>query len=209
MTTRDISIDNINALNSAVIRPILFARLDFASGVKRFHTEIGPRIAVHPIYGSETYSGVGDFGGITGDIKESISLAPNGVSLSLTGVDPALIEDAKTDDYHRRDIELMFGFDDVNGVLIDDPVIVWSGYMDHVIISLGQHTAELTMICESRGTNGRGRSDIRFTDEDKQITDSGDLIAEYVFRMADLQIKWGGEQVQGSPGRLNFSVPRA
>jgi hypothetical protein len=211
MAIRDISTDNVNALNSAVVRPILFARMDFSSGVKRFHTEIGPREAVHPIYGAETYLGIGAFGGITGDIKETISSAPESVSISLTGVDPDMIADATTDDYHRRDIELMFGFDDEQGELLDDPVIVWSGYMDHVVISLGQNTGELTLICESRGTNGRGRADLRFTDEDKQAANSGDLVAEYVYRMVDLVLRWGGGNVQGGSGRplFNYSVPRS
>lgn len=204
MTTRDISSSNITALNSAVVRPILFGRFDFASGVKRFHTEIGPRDAVHPIYGSETYLGIGSFGGITSDVKETVSLSHAPLQISLTGVDPSLLADALTDDYHRRDAELMFGFDDANGDLIDDPVILWSGYMDYVVISLGQNTGELTLYCDDRGTNLRGRSDVRFTDEDMQAVYTGDLVAEYVYRMVDLQIKWGGEQVSGNAGRPQF-----
>lgn len=203
MATRDISNDNITALNASVVRPILFCRMDFASGVKRFHTEIGPRSATHPIYGAETYLGIGAFGGISGDAKESISTAPNSIQLSLTGVDPSLISDALTDDYHRRDIELMFGFDDENSDLIDDPVILWSGYMDHVLIALGKNNAELTMVCESRATNLRGASGKRFTDEDLQATYSGDLAGEYIYRMVDISLKWGGENVgnRSGPGR--------
>jgi len=210
MTIRDISTDNVNALNSSVVRPILFARMDFGSGVKRFHTEVGPRTATTVLYGAELYLGIGAFGGISGDIKETVSAAPEGVQLSLTGVDPAMIADATTDDYHRRDVDILFGFDDINGELIDDPVIVWSGYMDHAVISLGQSMGELTLVCESRGTNGRGRSDLRFTDEDKQAANSGDLAGEYVFRMVDLQLKWGGDQVAAGGGRgLNFRIAGA
>jgi len=210
MTTRDISATNITAMMSAVVRPIIFARFDFASGVKRFHTEIGPRIAVHPIFGSETYLGVGSFGGMTSDVKETISLSHASLQLSLTGVDPALISDALTDDYHRRDVDLMIGLDDVNGVLVDDPVLLWSGFMDHAIINLGEQSAEMTLVCEDRSTNLRGRCDLRFTDEDMQAVHTGDRIAEYAYRMVDLQIKWGGDQVNsGGGGRLNFSVPQA
>ena len=165
---------------------------------------------MHPLYGAETYEGIGDFGGITGDVRESISSSPNGVQLSLTGVDPAYVSQALTDDYHRRDVELLFGFDDEQGELLDDPVILWSGYMDHVIITLGQQMAELTLICESRGTNGAGASGLRFTDEDKQAVNPGDRVAEYLYRMMDLVLKWGGENVQQytGPGR-NLSVPRS
>ena len=63
MSKRDISAANEAAITAKVLRPIIFARLDFASGVQRFHTEIGPKQATHPIHGSESYTGLGDFGG--------------------------------------------------------------------------------------------------------------------------------------------------
>jgi hypothetical protein len=81
---RTISALNEGALNARVVRPILFLRLDFFTGVKRFHTEIGDRDAVHPIFGNETYTGVGDFGGISSNITESIAQAPQAVKFSLT-----------------------------------------------------------------------------------------------------------------------------
>jgi hypothetical protein len=190
---RTISALNEGALNARVVRPILFLRLDFFTGVKRFHTEIGDRDAVHPIFGNETYTGVGDFGGISSNITESIAQAPQAVKFSLTGLDPQLIQDAFTDDYHRRDAEAMFGFDDENATLIDDPVIVWSGFMDKVDITLGNNTAEMTMTCESRATIGQQSSDLRFSDEDLQAAVTGELGGEYIFRMGDLILTWGGD----------------
>ena len=193
---RNISVLNEAALNSRVVRPILFLRLDFFSGVLRFHTEIGPRDAVHPIFGLETYLGIGDFGGISSNITEDISQAPSAVKFSLTGVKSSLINVALDGEYHRRDAEAMFGFDDENGELIDDPVIVWSGYMDKADIVLGKDTGELTMTCESRATLGRQSSDLRFSDEDLQAAVTGDLAGEYIFRMGDLVLSWGGDTLQ-------------
>ncbi len=197
---RTISAPNIAALNSAVVRPILFLRLDFFSGVQRFHTEIGPRDAVHPIFGSETYLGLGDFGGISSNITESISQAPQAVKFSLTGVKAGFINLALTDDYHRRDAEAMFGFDDENALLIDDPVIVWSGFMDKVDINLGKQTGEMTLTCESRATIGQQSSDLRFSDEDLQAAQPADLAGEYIFRMGDLVLQWGGDTIQSGLG---------
>lgn len=189
---------NEGALNARVVRPIMFLRADFLAGVKRFHTEIGPRDAVHPVFGSETYLGLGDFGGITSNIVESISQAPQSIQFSLTGVKSTLIATALTDDYHRRDIDALFGFDDENGDLIDDPVIVWSGFMDKIDISLGKETGSMTLTCESRATIGQQSSDLRFTDEDLQAAVTGDLGGEYIFRMGDLVLSWGGDSIQQS-----------
>ena len=197
---RTITTLNQDAVLGQVVRPIMFARMAFSSGVQRLHTEIGPRTAVHPIFGSESYTGIGDFGGIVSDIKESISVAPESIKLAITGVKSSFINIALDDDYYRRDIELMFGFDDENGVLLDDPVILWSGFMDKVDINLGEGIGALTLTCESRATNLKGASDLRFTDEDLQAAFTGDLAGEYIFRMADLQLKWGGEVSGGSSG---------
>lgn len=200
---RTITTLNQNAVLGKVVRPIMFVRMAFSSGVQRMHTEIGPRDAVHPIFGSESYLGIGDFGGIAGDIKESISGAPESIKLAITGVKSSFMNIALDDDYYRRDIELMFGFDDENGELLDDPVILWSGFMDKVDINLGAGIGALTLSCESRATNLKGASDLRFTDEDLQAAFAGDLGGEYIFRMADLQIKWGGEtsgSTTGTPG---------
>ncbi len=195
---RNISALNEGALNARVVRPIMFLRLDFFTGVQRYHTEIGPRDAVHPIFGLETYTGIGDFGGITSNITESIAQAPQAVKFSLTGVKASLISDAFLDDYHRRDAEAMFGFDDENGDLIDDPVILWSGFMDKVDITLGDQTGEMTLTCESRATIGQQASDLRFSDEDLQAAVPGDLAGEYIFRMGDLVLSWGGDTLQQS-----------
>lgn len=191
MSKRDISAANEAALTAKVLRPIIFARLDFASGVLRFHTEIGPKTAVHPVFGSEIYTGVGDFGGIVGDFKESVSAATQPLRLAITGVKSALINQAFTDDYYRRDAEVMLGFDDETGALVGDPMILFSGFMDTVNIALGPQTGEMVLTCESRGTNLATASDWRFTDEDKQLEVSGDKLGQYIYRMVDLTLRWG------------------
>lgn len=193
----------ISALNEAAtlakhIKLVLFCRLDFSSGVQRFHTEIGPKDATHPIFGTETYLGIGDFGGIQGDVKETTQGAPQQLVLSLTGVKSSLINTAFTDDYFRRDVEVMIGMENESGALIDDPEILFSGYMDKIDIVFAKRTATLSLTCESRGTNFLSASDYRFTDEDKQRENPGDVFGEYIYRMADLVLRWGSESVSGS-----------
>jgi hypothetical protein len=192
---RDITTLNQNAILAQDVRPIMFARMAFSSGVRRLHTEIGSRTATHPIFGAESYIGIGDFGGMTSDIKESISVAPDSISIAISGVSSVFVDIALDDDYYRRDIELMFGFDDEDGVLLDDPVIVYSGFMDKAGISVGAGKAEITLTCESRATNLQTASDLRFSDEDLQAAVTGDKAGEYIYRMSDLVINWGGDSI--------------
>lgn len=188
---RTISASNETGLLAAVVKPVVYARLDFSSGVQRFHTEIGPKTAVHPTFGSESYTGIGDFGGLSSGVKEATSAAPANLSLTLTGLKTSLVNMALTDDYFRRDAEVMLGLEDTDGVQLDDPIIMFSGYMDKIDIVLQDGLAQMTLSLESRGTNLLTASDWRFTDEDKQVEVNGDLMGEYIYRMADLQLRWG------------------
>ena len=198
---RTISATNETASLAQVVKPVFYTRLDFSTGVQRFHTEIGPRTVTHPTFGAELYTGIGDFGGLSSEVKESTTGTPHSVTLSLTGLKASLINLALTDDYFRRDAEIMLSLEDGNGVLLDDPIILFSGYMDKVDMTLGEGIANLSMVLESRGTNLLTASDWRFTDEDKQTEVSGDLAGEYIWMMIDLQLKWGEIPVYGgSPG---------
>ena len=188
---RTISSLNETGFLAKVVKAVFYARMDFSSGIQRVHTEIGPKTAVHYIYGSETYLGIGDYGGIDGSVVESVSGAPQALRLSLTGVKGTWIDRAIVDDYYRRSVEVMLGLEDESGVLLADPEIIFSGFMDTVTIALDESTAQMTLTCESRGTNLQRASDWRFTDEDKQIEVPGDLLGEYIYRMFDLQLFWG------------------
>lgn len=207
---RSIGATNETAYLQPVIKIVVFARLDFLSGVRRFHTEIGPKNATHPIHGSELYLGIGDFGGLSTAIVESVSSAPRKLGLTITGVKSSLINTALTDDYFRRDAEIMIGLEDENGELVADPEILYSGFMDKVDIVLNKGIGQMTLVCESRGTNMLKASDLRFNDEDKQAEVTGDLLAEYVWRMTDITLKWGDKAFLsplGPPGHRGGRVP--
>lgn len=200
---RDINPINETAFLQKDIKPVLFARLDFLGGVQRFHTEIGPKNATHPVHGSELYLGVGDFGGIEGQVTESIAGAPQALRLLLSGVNPTLVNDMLTDQYHRRSAEVMVGLENELGVLVANPEILFSGFMDKPDLSLDANTGSIAMSCESRGTNLKSASDVRFSDEDKQAEVSGDLFAEYAYRMQDITLRWGDRNFRsplGVPG---------
>lgn len=188
---RTIAAANETALLAQVIKPVYFTRLDFSGGVARYHTEIGPKTAVHPVHGSEVYTGIGDFGGLSAAVVESVAGAPKSIQISLTGIKASVITTMLTDDYFRRDAEIMLGLEDDTGALIEDPEIIFSGFMDKADIVLNEGIGQITLTCESRGVNLLRSSDQRFTDEDKQAEISGDLLGEYIYRMPDLVLTWG------------------
>lgn len=202
MSSRDITASNIAATKAKVVRPIVFVRLDFDSGVKRFHTEIGPRTAVHPVYGSEVYTGLGDFGGITGEFTETIGNSPQPIKLALSGVNASLMADAQDyTDWFWREGDICFGFDDESGTLVDDLTVLDSRFMDKVNVTLNQGIATLQLSLESRAILLSGNSDLRFTDEQKQADVPGDLAGEYIYRMLDIVLKFGDQFVNATPAQ--------
>lgn len=203
---RTIAAANETALLAQVIKPVYFTRLDFSGGVERYHTEIGPKTATHPIHGAEVYTGIGDFGGLSADVVESVSGAPKSIQISLTGIKASKITTMLTDDYFRRDAEIMLGLEDDTGVLIEDPEIIFSGFMDKADIVLNEGIGQITLICESRGVNLLRSSDLRFTDEDKQAEVSGDLLGEYIYRMPDLELFWGTATIRLAVGAVGGSA---
>jgi hypothetical protein len=211
---RSINATNETELLKKVVKIVIFARLDFSSGVQRMHTEIGPITATHPVHGAEVYTGIGDFGGIEGEVVESVSGAPQALKLRLTGIKSSWINMALTDDYYRRDAEVMIGLEDEAGDLVANPEILFSGFMDKVDVALSEGLGAMTLTCESRGTNLQRAPDNRFTDEDKQSEMLGltspettDLMGEYVYRMADLKLYWGDREFNSPFSPSGPSVP--
>ena len=72
--------------------------------------------------------------------------------------------------------------------------------MDKVDIAFAQNAGDMTLQLESRGTNLLRSADVRFTDEELQVEYSGDEMGEYIYRMGDLQLRWGGQRISSSGG---------
>lgn len=195
---RDMAAANETGFLQPHLGIIYYVRMDFSSGVQRFHSRIGPKTATHPIHGSEVYTGVGDFGGIEGDVVESIASLPQALAVSITGVKSAFNNIIITDNYFRRDVDIMVGlFNPSTGVLLADPEILYSGFMDKADLVLTEKAGRISLSCESRATILQRASDWRFTDEDLQIEYPGDLMGEYIYKMLDLKIYWGDKEVGG------------
>ena len=103
----------------------------------------------------------------------------------------------------------MLGFDNESGVLLDDPVILDSRFMDKLNVTLNKGIATMQLSCESRAILLTGNSDLRFTDEQKQTDVPGDLAGEYIYRMLDIILKFGDGVVQAATSTQGpFGVTR-
>jgi len=166
-----------------VMRPVLFAELDFASGPVRVHTGVGDLL-----HDGNTYLGVGSLGAIT-PIEEASDLAAHGVTLTLSGLDPSLVSIALSESYQGRSAELWIGFLDASYQLVADPAGPFKYRMDTMEITIGA-TAEISLSAESRNAIWNRANNRLWTDQDHQADHSGDLFFDHVSSVADAAITW-------------------
>lgn len=183
--SRSLPASYVTALSSAVIRPVMFAKLDFTSGILYLHDSIGTFT-----FDGQTWQGVGDFGSVS-SIEEGAQLSPYKITLTLSGLDPTIsnIGSAGTEDYYLRPVTVYLGLLDEDEALIADPTAVWSGFMDVMKISSGD-TDSISLTCESELTKVQRSADRKYTHAQQQRRNSADLFFEYLQDLQGLKILW-------------------
>lgn len=164
-----------SALNEAEaskqsVRMTVFAELQIPGSpdpTTRVHDGLGTIT-----WGGYNWYGIGAFGSVS-QVQENLEPLAMPVDLTLSGVDPALISDAMTTQYHGQPAILYIGFiDTATGALVDTPEAIWDGLMDVMTIDVSQGSATITVRCEH--SLRRNPSPARYTTEDLQLIHPGD-----------------------------------
>ncbi len=181
---RDIASLTLAAGKAGVVRPVLLARLDFASGVVR-----ATSAPFDVSYNSETYLGVGTLGHVSA-VPEGAELQGYAVQLTLSGVPPEMIALTLHDAYQGRDARLYLGVLDEQHQLIGQPVLLFRGRMDTLDLQLGR-TATLTLTIQSRLSDWERPRLLRYTHEQQKADHPDDKGFEFIAQMAEKTIIWG------------------
>lgn len=181
--------DLTNAVKTAIVAdqvlPILLFQGEFASGFVRVWSGIGDLS-----WNSEVWSGVGNLGGVS-NIQENSDIQANGVTVTMSGIPSDLISLVLGDVIQGKLGKIYFGFLNVNGTIIDDPVLMFEGRLDVPQISENGGDATIQISYESRLIDLQKSRESRYTNEDQQRIYAGDLGFEFVPDLADKQITWG------------------
>lgn len=102
--TRGLVAANEEAISETVLAPVLFAELDFPSGMVRMFSGIGTIE-----WGGHTWTGAGNLG-VIGGLEENSELARKTVTYTLTGVPNSIISVALNDSYQGRAARAYIGF---------------------------------------------------------------------------------------------------
>lgn len=184
-----------SAVTADLVRPITLVQCAFDSGNLNLWNGIGDLTV-----DSVNYVGAGTLLNISA-ITESSELTANGVSVGLSGVTEPLISKARDEDYQGRELKILLGAMDASNGVVSDPVIVFSGFMDTMILNDGGETATIQVTVENRLIEFERTRVRRYTAEDQKIDYPNDKGLEFVAELAEKEIVWGRSQVTSGGGR--------
>ncbi len=180
---RPTSSANTTALQARVVRAVLLADLEFASGTLNL-----TNAPFNIVVGGVTYQGVGQFGG-TSPVEEGIELQAYNLALQLNGIPTALLAIALGEDYQGRSCTVSLLLLDEGHRPIDDAIVLFRGRMDVMRITAGE-TGTIELTAESRLADWERPRVRRYTNADQQLRFAGDKGLEFVSQMAEKEIIW-------------------
>lgn len=183
-------------VTAELVRPITLVQCAFDSGNLNLWSGIG-NLTVDSV----EYVGAGTLLQI-GEIAESAELQANGLTVALSGITEPLISKARDEDYQGRELKVLLGAIDSEGDVTADPIVVFSGFMDTMVINDGAETATIQVSVENRLIEFERTRARRYTAEDQKIDYPDDKGLEFVAEMAEKEIVWGRSSV-GSGGTGN------
>src|SRR5436305_8032579 len=137
MPRPDATPEFIAALQSEVVRPVIFVELGLTTGPLYMWTGAGSLT-----WAGRTWAGVGQFGTLS-PIEEGADVQARGVTLTLTGLDLALLADVMTEYRSGLPAVVYFGVRDATGALVPNPVVSWAGRTDQPTISVDADSATI------------------------------------------------------------------
>ena len=199
--SRDIGATNLAALALNHIHPVILVKLEFTTPVY-VHNGIGTIT-----YDSNDYLGVGTFGSIS-NTTERLKVSPTAVTLSLSGIDSALITEALDSGSFGDVVTIYDGFRQDDGTLIADPFQRWRGTFDHASASTDEQSV-VSMVFQSDHSVLGKISGRRFSNEDHLAEYPSDTGFQFAAGLAGLKLAWGGRVIttDGGAGGGN-PIPR-
>ena len=183
-----------SAVTADLVRPITLVQCAFDSGNLNLWSGIG-NLTVDSV----EYVGAGTLLQI-GEIAESAELQANGLTVALSGITEPLISKARDEDYQGREMKVLLGAIDSEGDVTANPIVVFSGFMDTMVINDGAETATIQVSVENRLIEFERTRGRRYTAEDQKIDYPDDKGLEFVAEMQEKEIIRGRNKVGASGG---------
>jgi hypothetical protein len=139
-----------------------------------------------------TYIGVGNFGGVDGEIQETSDLESRTIKLTLSGVIPDFISLALGQHYMDRGAKLYGVYFDEDGVMVADPVLLFQGKMDTMPIAIEKERGAVSVTIESRFAEWESSATRRWSYAEQRRRFPDDKGLEFIAVMKDKELWWPG-----------------
>ena len=140
-------------------------------------------------WGAKTFLGASDLISIA-EVSETTEVRAAGITVTFEGVQASTIAQALSEKPLDRFARVWLAEFD-NGVLILDPVLIFSGRMGAPVLGDTGDTATYQVNIESRLVDLQRPRVRRYTDEDQKIDHPTDVGLQYVESLQDAEIVWG------------------
>ena len=187
--TRTIISAIVNALDDAEVSPFYAVELFFDTDTVRVWTGYGDITVT--VSNSQTYSGVGDLLAIS-EVQETQDISAKGINLTLSGIPSNLLVHALSTPYQGRLCNVHFGFINWSSPANQNGMLVFSGYMDTMVIDEGAETSTITTAVESRLIDLEKPRNRRYTAENQKQRFAGDKAFDFVESLQNQRLQWGG-----------------
>jgi hypothetical protein len=202
--SRNLTAAQIAEITAQNMRPVMFAQLQFTSGVVYLWSGIGPIS-----WNGQTWSGVGSYGNVS-SIPETSDVVAAGIKLVLSGIPASLITSALGEVRQGAPVILYLGFLTPAGGIVASPNTAWQGRMDTCEIAEGGDTAAISSTAESRLLDLNRSRERRYQKQDQSIDFPGDTGFDFVPSLQELSLVWGKASTTSIPssGSGGPPVPR-
>ncbi|GAB4527864.1 MAG: hypothetical protein Tsb0010_10600 [Parvularculaceae bacterium] len=186
---------------AAAVHNVWLVKIQFPGFTARVHSYAGELT-----HNAETYVGAGELVTIS-PLTSQTELVAETVDLTLSGVDPTLIAEAKDVLHQGSPVEIFFAYlDPATGAFVTTPQTVFVGEVDTETISIAPPTGEgeakavISLRAESALRRLFRRNVRRRTDEDQNQLFAGDRFNEFVPDLAG-PFNWGRPDPAGGVTR--------
>ncbi len=194
---RTISSTILNALDDAEVSPFYAVELFFDTDTVRVWTGYGDIVINSG--SSQTYNGLGELISIS-DVEESQDISAKGINLTLSGIPSNLLTHALNTPYQGRLCNVHFGFINWSSPANQAGMLVFTGYMDTMVIEEGAETSTIITSVESRLIDLERPRNRRYTSESQKqrntsgtgFDTSGDKAFDFVESLQNQRLQWGG-----------------
>lgn len=172
------------AIAAGELFPALFVEANFATGPVYIWSGMGPID-----WNGHTWLGVGTLGSVSA-VSEGTTVEARGITLTLSGIDPALLTDVLGEFVPGLPVIVFLGLFNA-GALIASPLVSFSGRMDQPSVDIDGISSAISINCENRLIEMNVAVDRRYTADDQQRDFPGDLGFNFVNAIQEMTLYWG------------------